>query len=150
MGIFSKIGKALKKVIGVVAAVAAAVFIPGAGAFIGKALLGAAISIGASKLLAKRGADAPAGGDAGGRVQVPPATENKLPVVYGQAWIGGPIIDAKISQDQKYMWYCIAFAEKTDTGTYSYDTANGVYYDGKLVEFGSNGVVNALVTNNGG
>jgi hypothetical protein len=150
MGIFSKIGKALKKVIGVVAAVAAAVFIPGAGAFIGKALLGAAISIGASKLLAKRGADAPAGGDAGGRVQVPPATENKLPVVYGQAWIGGPIIDAKISQDQKYMWYCIAFAEKTDTGTYSYDTSNGVYYDGKLVEFGSNGVVNALVTNNGG
>jgi hypothetical protein len=150
MGIFSKIGKALKKVIGVVAAVAAAVFIPGAGAFIGKALLGAAISIGASKLLAKRGADAPAGGDAGGRVQLPPATENKLPIVYGQAWVGGPITDAKISQDQKYMWYCIAFAEKTDTGSYTYDLTNGVYYDGKLVQFGANGVVTGLITNNSG
>jgi hypothetical protein len=150
MGFFSKIGKALKKVIGVVAAVAAAVFIPGAGAFIGKALLGAAISIGASKLLAKRGADAPAGGDGGGRVQLPPATDNKLPVVYGQAWVGGPITDAKISTDQKYMWYCIAFAEKTDTGTYSYDTSTGVYYDGKLVQFGVNGQVTGLVTNNSG
>jgi hypothetical protein len=150
MGFFSKIGKALKKVIGVVAAVAAAVFIPGAGAFIGKALLGAAISIGASKLLAKRGADAPAGGDGGGRVQLPPATDNKLPVVYGSAWVGGPITDAKISTDQKYMWYVISFAEKVDGYAYSYDTSNGVYYDGKLVQFGSNGVVNALVTNNGG
>jgi hypothetical protein len=149
MSFFKKLGKSLKKIIGVVAAVAAAVFIPGAGAFIGKALLGAAISIGASKLLAKRGADAPAGGDGGGRVQLPPATDNKLPVVYGQAWVGGPIIDAKISQDQKYMWYVIAFAEKT-SGTYSYDTSTGVYYDGKLVEFGINGAVNALVTNNSG
>jgi len=150
MSFFSKLGKVFKKVIGVVAAVAAAVFIPGAGAFIGKALLGAAISIGASKLLAKRGADAPAGGDGGGRVQLPPATDNKLPVIYGSAWTSGPVTDAKISQDQKYMWYVIAFAEKTDTGNYSYDLANGVYYDGKQVQFGTNGVVTGLITNNSG
>jgi len=150
MSFFKKLGKVFKKVLGVVAAVAAAVFIPGAGAFIGKALLGAAISIGASKLLAKRGADAPAGGDGGGRVQLPPATDNKLPVIYGQAWTSGPIIDAKISQDQKYMWYVLAFAEKTDTGSYSYDLANGVYYDGKQVQFGTNGVVTGLITNNSG
>jgi hypothetical protein len=150
MGLLSKIKKLGKALLGVVTAVAAAVFIPGAGAFIGKALLGAAISIGASKLIAKRGADAPAGGDGGGRVPVNPATDNKLPVVYGQAWISGAVTDAKISQDQKYMWYVMALAEVTDTGTYSYDTANGVYIDGKLVEFGSNGVVNATVTNNSG
>lgn len=151
MGLLSKIGKLFKKVIGVVAAVAAAVFIPGAGAFIGKAILGAAISIGASKLLAKRAnTPSPSGGDAGGRVQLAPATDNKLPVIYGTAWVGGPIVDAKISTDQQYMWYVVALAEKTDTGTYSFDTANGVIYDGKIVQFGSNGVVDALITNNGG
>lgn len=148
MSFFKKLGKVFKKVIGVVAAVAAAVFIPGAGAFIGKALLGAAISIGASKLLAKRAeGNAPAGGDGGGRVQLPPATDNKLPVVYGQAWLGGPIIDAKISTDQKYMWYCIALCEKPDGQTVSFDTANGVYYGGKKVAFGTNGAVASLTTN---
>jgi len=147
MSFFKKLGKVFKKVLGVVAAVAAAVFIPGAGAFIGKALLGAAISIGASKLLAKRGAEAPAGGDGGGRVQLPPATDNKLPVVYGQAWVGGPIVDAKISVDQKYMWYCIALCEKPDGQTISFDTTNGVYYGGKKVNFGTNGAVASLTTN---
>jgi hypothetical protein len=148
MSFFKKLGKGLKKLIGVVAAVAAAVFIPGAGAFIGKALLGAAISIGASKLLAKRAeGNAPAGGDGGGRVQLPPATDNKLPIVYGQAWLGGPIVDAKISKDQKFMWYCIALCEKPDGQTVSFDTVNGVYYSGKKVTFGTNGAVASLTTN---
>lgn len=151
MGFFSKLGKVFKKVIGVVAAVAAAVFIPGAGAFIGKALLGAAISIGASKLIAKRAeGNASAGADGGSRVPVQPATDNKLGVIYGSAWVSGAVTDAKISQDQKYMWYVMSIAEVTDTGTYSFDTANGVYIDGKLVQFGSNGVVTGLITNNSG
>lgn len=101
-----------------------------------------------SKLIAKRAnTEAPSGGDAGGRVQLPPASDNKLPVVYGTAWVGGPVVDAKISVDQKYMWYVVALCEKTDTGTVSFDLTNGVYYDGKRVDFGSNGAVLSLTTN---
>ena len=101
-----------------------------------------------SKLLAKRdGVGAPSGSDAGGRVQLPPATDNKLPIVYGTAWIGGPIIDAKISVDQKYMWYVVALCEKPDSTTIQFDVTNGVYYGGKKVSYGTNGVVNSLITN---
>ena len=101
-----------------------------------------------SKLIAKR-ADigAPSGSDAGARIQLPPAADNKLPIVYGTSWVGGPVIDAKISTDQKFMWYVIALSEKPAGQTITFDTANGVYYGGKKVQFGSNGVVNALVTN---
>jgi len=101
-----------------------------------------------SKLIAKRdGVGAPSGSDAGGRVQLPPATDNKLPIVYGTAWIGGPIIDAKISTDQKYMWYCVALCEKPDSQTIQFDVTNGVYYGGKKVSYGSNGAVASLITN---
>jgi len=101
-----------------------------------------------SKLIAKR-ADigSASGADAGARVQLPPAAENKLPIVYGTAWVGGPVIDAKISQDQKFMWYVIALTEKPDGQTITFDTVDGVYYGGKKVQFGSNGVVDALITN---
>jgi hypothetical protein len=101
-----------------------------------------------SKLIAKRADVGSASGlDAGARVQLPPAAENKLPIVYGTSWVGGPVIDAKISVDQKFMWYVIALSEKPDGQTVTFDTADGVYYGGKKVSFGANGVVNALITN---
>lgn len=101
-----------------------------------------------SKLIAKRADIGGASGtDAGARVQLPPAAENKLPIVYGTSWVGGPVIDAKISVDQKYMWYVIALSEKPDGQTITFDTTDGIYYGSKKVQFGSNGVVNALITN---
>jgi len=104
-----------------------------------------ALSIGISRLLAKRAMKAAAaGGDGGGRVQLPPATDNKIPVVYGSAYIGGSIIDAMLSTDQKTMWYVVALAEKTDNGTISF---GNIYYDGKLVQFGTNGAVTQLINN---
>ena len=92
------------------------------------------LMIGISKLLANRGSDAGAsGGDAGGgRVQVPPGTNNKLPVLYGTAFMGSVIVDAKISEDQKTMWYVFAISEVTDTGTISFDE---VYYNGNKCTF---------------
>jgi hypothetical protein len=110
-----------------------------------------ALSIGVSRLIAKRAlAKAQAGGDGGGRVQLPPATDNKIPVVYGSAFTGGPIIDAYLTPDQKTMYYVVALSEKTDNGTISY---GDIYYDGKLVQFGSDGSggttkVTALINNN--
>lgn len=59
----------------------------------------------------------------GNRVTLPPSTDNKLPVVYGTAVIGGSIVDAKMSTDQKTMWYVMALCETTDTGTFTFDRA---------------------------
>lgn len=51
----------------------------------------------------------------GGRVQVPPQTNNKIPVLYGSAYVNGIITDARlISTDQKInntMYYCIVLSE---------------------------------------
>lgn len=151
-------GKKAGKVLGILGIVGAVIFTGGAalGAIagtIGRALVTAAISIGISRLVAKR-ASVPgdSGGDAGARIQLPPATTNKLPVVYGTAFIGGPITDAMLSTDQKTMWYVVALAEVSDDqggggGSYTYDTSK-IYYDGKLVQFGTNGAVTGLITNN--
>jgi len=59
------------------------------------------------------------GADPGVSVQLPPATDNKLPVLYGQAFTSGPIFDAAISNENKTMTYCIALSEETDSGTFS-------------------------------
>jgi len=143
--------KVLKTVLKV-AAVVATFFIPGVGSLIGKALLTAAVSIGISRLIAKR-ADTPAdaGGTGGGRIQLPPATDNKLPVIYGSAFVGGAITDAMISNDLQTMWYVVSLAEVSDDqggggGSYTFDT-NKMYYDGKRVIFGTDGEVDALETN---
>lgn len=128
----------------VVAVVAAAVAKITVAAVV-KFVVTTALSIGVSRLLAKRAmAKAQAGGGGGGRVQLPPATDNKLPVVYGSAFLGGNIIDAMITANQRTMWYVVALAEKTDNGTISF---GDIYYDGKLVQFGSNGAVTALINN---
>ena len=120
----------------------------GAAKFIGTSLLAS----GVSRLIAKRQMKkAKSGNFGGGRIQLPPATDNKIPVVYGSAFVGGPIIDAKISTDQKTMWYIIALAEHTDTtvGT-NYTFGNEMYYDGKLVTFGTGAAVASLTNNNQG
>jgi hypothetical protein len=89
------------------------------------------LTIGISKLLNRNsGSDAQATG--GGRVPVNPSTENKIPVVYGSAYMAGTVTDAKISADQKTMWYVFAMSEVTDTGTLSYDK---VYWNGNEVTF---------------
>jgi len=59
------------------------------------------------------------GADPGTSIQLPPATDNKLPVLYGQAFTSGPIFDAAISNENKTMTYCIALSEETQTGTFS-------------------------------
>ena len=89
------------------------------------------LTIGISKLL-NRNSDSGAQATGGGRVPVNPSTENKIPVVYGTAFMAGTVIDAKISEDQKTMWYVFAMSEVTDTGTLSYDK---VYWNGNEVTF---------------
>jgi hypothetical protein len=72
------------------------------------------------------------GGSQGGRIQVPPATNNKIPVLYGSAYVNGIITDARlISTDQKKndtMFYCIVLSETCNDAGATY-TVNDAYWN---------------------
>jgi len=74
----------------------------------------------------------------GNRQQIAPATDNKLPVVYGSAWLGGTITDLSISYDNQDMYFVLALSEVTGNGL---DTISfgDIYYGGKKVVFKENG-----------
>ena len=78
----------------------------------------------------------------GNRQQIPPATDNKLSVVYGTAYVGGTIIDLSISEDNQDLYYVMALSEVTGTEagqTPSTFTFGNIYWGGKLVQFQGNG-----------
>jgi hypothetical protein len=72
----------------------------------------------------------------GNRQQVAPATDNKLPVVYGSAWLGGIITDLSISENNQELYYVISLCEVTDNGNDTI-TFGDVYWGGKKCNFAS-------------
>ena len=80
-------------------------------------------------------------GSQGGRIQVPPATNNKIPVVYGNSFVNGIITDARlISTDQKIndtMYYCIVLSETCNNETAAYTIDNVYWNDLRLVFSGT-------------
>ena len=85
----------------------------------------------------------------GNRQQLPPAGDNKLPVVYGTAFLGGMVTDLSISRDNQEIYWVISLCEVTNTelgGTPDTFTFGNVYWGGKRVVFNVNGYsVNSLV-----
>jgi hypothetical protein len=78
--------------------------------------------------------------DPGSKQTAPPASDNKLPVVYGTAYTGGSLIDMSITSDNQTMYYVIALSEVTNTENGgSGDTFNfgDIYWSGKKVVFDS-------------
>ena len=59
------------------------------------------------------------GADPGTTIQLPPATDNRIPVMYGNVFTSGPIFDAAISNQNQTMTYCIALSEETQTGNFT-------------------------------
>ena len=85
----------------------------------------------------------------GNRQQIPPATDNKIPVVYGEAWLGGTVVDLSITSDNQTLYYVIALAEVTSTNTGQTPdtiTFGNIYYGGKLVTFAGDGYTVASLT----
>jgi hypothetical protein len=81
----------------------------------------------------------------GNRAQVAPATDNKLPVVYGSAYVGGAVTDLSITQDNQFMFYVLSISEVTNNGNDAFTFGN-IYYGGKKVIFNANGyTVDALL-----
>jgi hypothetical protein len=72
----------------------------------------------------------------GNRQQIPPATDNKLPVVYGEAWLGGTITDLSISENNQELYYVLSICEVTNNGADTI-TFGDVYWGGKRCNFAS-------------
>lgn len=102
-----------------------------------------AINVIASTIISKSLApDNPSTNDAtqnpGNRPQIPPAGDNKVPVVYGSAYVGGIIIDLSITSDNQQMFYVLTLAEVTNTEpgqTPDIYTFGNVYWGGKKCIF---------------
>ena len=123
---------------------AAAVFFAGAATAIGFSAATAAtigafavrtlVTIGISKLIGNRANKTAAGAnDVGSRVQLGPATNNKLAPSYGSAFLAPTVTDAKITTDQKTMYYVFTLCEAT-SGTMSFGK---IFWNGKEVTLGA-------------
>ena len=81
--------------------------------------------------------------DKGVRLQVKPNAEAKIPVLYGDAFFGGNISDAAMTNANKTMWYCLTLAEKTGTalsgGATTY-TFQDVYWNQQRIVFQADGI----------
>lgn len=80
------------------------------------------------------GAKPPNPQDNGVRLQVPPSSDNSMPVVYGEAWLGGRFVDAVLTTDNQAMYYVLAISNISPNGQFTYDTTK-FYYGDRLVTF---------------
>jgi hypothetical protein len=83
--------------------------------------------------------------DPGVRLQVNPDTEYRVPVVYGEAIIGGAVTDAVLTNSNQTMFYCLTICEKTGNvnlgaGAASTFTFREIYWDDNRLAFASNGI----------
>ena len=85
--------------------------------------------------------------NAGSSVQTQPATDNKLPVVYGTAFVGGTITDLSITSDNQNLYFCISLCEVTSNGLAggtSSITIGDIYYAGKKCVFSGTSVTGLI------
>mgnify|MGYP000390808595 CR=1 FL=1 len=100
-----------------------------------------AINIVASSIISKAFApsiDTKPQDNPGSRPQIPPAGDNKLPVIYGSAYVGGIITDLSITNDNQNLYYVLSLAEVTNTetgGTPDTFTFGDIYFGGKKCIF---------------
>ena len=70
--------------------------------------------------------------DMGVRQQVPPSAVNAIPIVYGNAYMGGTFVDAVLTTDQKTMYYVIAVSCISPNGQFTFDRTDMYYGDRKI------------------
>lgn len=72
--------------------------------------------------------------EGGVRQQLPPATTNDIPVVYGDAYLGGTFVDAVLTTDQNTMYYVLAVSCISKNGQFTFDTSK-FYYGDRVCSF---------------
>ena len=102
-----------------------------------------AVNFAVSQIVSRMFADNPESQqDMGVRQQVPPSSVNAIPVVYGDASMGGTFVDAVLSTDQKTMYYVLAISSissanatlGTSAGVFNFDRTK-MYYGDRLITF---------------
>jgi len=88
------------------------------------------------------------------REQMSPDTNNSIPVVYGTGYVKGKIVDAKLSDDSKTMWYAVVVCEKTGVklsdNTNSVISFDKIYLNTNEVLFQSDGITVQSTTDEDG
>lgn len=88
------------------------------------------------------------------RIQIPPATDNKIPVAYGKSYFNGTIIDVQLTNSNKTMYAAIVLCETTgnllSTSTASSITIDNIYLDNKTITFKADGTTVDYVTDDTG
>jgi len=112
------------------------------GALLARTAITALVSYALNRSISKK--QQQTGVDAGSRQTLSPATNHKIPVVYGSAYLGGVITDAQLVDDNKTMWVCLTISEKTgnlfETGAAPTYTFNECYRNADRVIFKSDGI----------
>jgi hypothetical protein len=94
-----------------------------------------AVNFAVSSLLSRAFAPDASGNQAvdnGVRQQVPPSSTNSIPVVYGNAYMGGSFVDAALSTDAKTMYYVLAISHISPNGQFSFDLTEMYWGDRKI------------------
>ena len=121
----------------VTAAYAAGVTISAAAASYAISVVAIGLSVTTSRLINGTGSRGGAGTqDQGVRIQLPPNTEIKIPIVYGQAFQQGIITDARIGNQNRTMTYVLTLSEQTASGTFSVDR---IYWNDQELVFKADG-----------
>lgn len=78
------------------------------------------------------------------KLQVPPASNQKIPVLYGSSYFGGIISEAVMSNNNQRMTYVVTLAEKTgnllSSGSSTVYTFGEIYWDDQRVYFKADGI----------
>jgi hypothetical protein len=72
--------------------------------------------------------------DNGVRQQVPPSSTNSIPVVYGDAYLGGSFVDAVLSTDAKTMYYALVISHISPNGQFSFNLSE-MYWGDRRITF---------------
>ena len=114
-----------------VAAIAGAAFLTGGASLAWQMAATFGVSMIVSRIFA---AKPPEQVDNGVRIQVSPSTNNSVPIVYGDAYLGGTYIDAVLSTNSKTMYYVFAISSISPNGQFTYDRTK-FYYGDQLISF---------------
>lgn len=93
-----------------------------------------AVSFVVSKVLMPSNTNPGATADQGVRLQVPPDPTRAIPVVYGDAYIGGKFVDAVMTTNNNTMYYVMAISSISNDGQFTFDKTK-FYYGDRLVTF---------------
>jgi hypothetical protein len=116
-------------------AIVGAIGLTGFAATLATSIIAGGLALGTAKVLGvfkppQMGSQA----DPGVKIQLPPATDNKLPVFYGRSITGSIIVDAEIKNSNNTMVYVMCIGEQTDSGNYS---ISKIYRDDQTLNFGT-------------